>query len=668
MYAQLTVIAREFNFPSTTGLCLYLGMPENNLSMIPRISDETWPILWNHLFEARSPVLQIQQLPVCGRIEFDIDLDKARWYDAWLASSRRTSHDVTASIAPSLSHWRDESKTTHPDDLLGDEESAYVPQQTRTAIQRHVPRKLSLLDRLESASAISATVPPSENALPPIVQEEEPPATPLRSRVKSWRASSSVAPTPLAANGQISLDPVHMPNAVVLVDTPSVSTVEGDGERPLNLDDYAWSVSSLGPPDHDDLDSPVSWSRVPSVHLDRRMEGSVLLSPSYATSFGPDDDYESLYSFVSRLPSPDIALRMLEDVPPTPSTATSWGPPLDYPPSPLSISRPPSVDIAYRAMSSRPATPSTATSWGPSSWPASPAYSHPDHRAPSLDLGERADWSRPVTPSTATSWGPPSYPPSPAHLNVNANHHAQLSPDLGERGGWSRPVTPSTATSWGAPSSYPPSPFMPEHIPTPDAGHRAFDANMPPLGPSGIVFPYFRPSAEVAWPHVWPLERPQPPPPVVRISTSSGTSGEESTRRRATPPPTRSLEIERMVEEPQIQTAAWQHGAPHEEGQTVAVNNDVASAAAVSLLAVPKVMSMKSFSSRPKSPSAGRSLKSGKYSRFGVFVDIVTDARFSKVMIVTPFSTSALLRGHPKLMQTRLPHLYLVSYHTLHTL
>ena len=157
MYGQLTVIAREFNFPSTTGLCLYLHMAENGLAASPRISDETWPMLWGHLFDARSPSLQLQQLPVCGRVEFDIDFHKARWYDAWVASSRRYAMDFPVSAAPSTSHWRGDSKTTFQEDQLTEEQSepVFMPPSRNQTPSRHVPRKLSLLDRFDAASLAS---------------------------------------------------------------------------------------------------------------------------------------------------------------------------------------------------------------------------------------------------------------------------------------------------------------------------------------------------------------------------------------------------------------------------------------------------------------------------------------------------------------------------------
>lgn len=392
---------------------MYLHTTHGGLSLSPRLSDESWPILWGHLFDARSPSLPPQQLPISGQIEFDIDLSKARWYDAWLSSSRRDYVDVPQSVTPSraqsISHWRGDSQTSINEPLEDQADAISVVQPGRTSA-RNI-KKLSLLDRFDGASVRSVSKlvprdesPPSQTArqangpqsLSPIVQEDEP-ATAKKefdSRVQSWRMSATAAArSPLAATGQTSLDPANMPNT--MGDLPTATTSELQSE--LNLDDYAWSVSSAGPPDYD-MESVASWDRVPSVHMDRRFEGSVCLTPSVCTSFGPDDDYFpfSPVSYMSRLPSPDIAWRMLEDVPPTPSTATSWGAPLSFPPSPLSSPYAPSVDLGGRCMSSRPATPSTATSWGaPLSFPPSPRMFS---RAPSPDLGERGMSSVPGSP------------------------------------------------------------------------------------------------------------------------------------------------------------------------------------------------------------------------------------------------------------------------------
>ncbi|KAI0677627.1 hypothetical protein C8Q78DRAFT_1003590 [Trametes maxima] len=445
--SQLGAIAREFSFPSISGLCVYLHTTHGGLSLSPRVSDESWPLLWGHLFDARSPSLPTQQLPISGQIEFDIDLPKARWFDSWLASSRREYIDVPQSVTPSraqsISHWRGDSQTSINEPLDDQTDVISVVQPAKNA-SRNI-KKLSLLDRFDGVSVRSGSKlvprdesPPSQTArqaqalqsLSPIVQEDEPATAKkdIDSRVQSWRMSATAAArSPLAATGQTSLDPANMPNT--MEDLPTASTSEMRSE--LNLDDYTWSVSSAGPPDYDfDLESHLSWGRVPSVHIDRRGEGSVCLTASVCTSFGPDDDYDpfSPISYISRLPSPDLAWRMLDDAPPTPTTATSWGAPLEFPPSPLMSPYAPSIDLAARCLSSRPATPSTATSWG----------------------------------------APLSFPPSPVLLSRAA------SPDIGERGMSSVPSSPK------------------------------FRRGIPPVQPYALVYPYYNAAAASSWQHVWP--------------------------------------------------------------------------------------------------------------------------------------------------------------------
>lgn len=413
MSTQLVAIAREFAFPSTSGLCLYLHTTFSGTSVTPRISDESWQLLWGHLFEPKSPSLQHSQLPIGGKIEFDLDLSKARWYEAWIGISRRDNIDVPVSVTPSraesLVHWRADSKTSFLDDQTETPDESldllHLGRHSRGPSMRHTPKKLSLVDRLENASARSGSrlvprndSPPSPQpevrhplALSPIIQGGSEPSSAKKDIdrfVNSWRASATISASPMRATGQTSLDPVNMPNDVS-IESPSSPDEEAASE--LNLEDFQWSVTSLGPPDYDDedLDSLASW-RLPSVHLDRRLEGSACLTPTTCTSFGPpdwDDDYRSYVSAISRLPSPDLAARMIEDCPPTPSTATSWGPPLSYPPSPSERSYAPSVDIGQRAMSTVPLTPSTATSWGPPlSWPATPAT---PYHVNTPDVGQR---------------------------------------------------------------------------------------------------------------------------------------------------------------------------------------------------------------------------------------------------------------------------------------
>ncbi|KAI9508920.1 hypothetical protein F5148DRAFT_1191453 [Russula earlei] len=369
MYGQLNAIAREFNFPSPVGICLYLHV-EHGFTMTPRILDESWPALWGHLFEARSPA-PANQTPICGRIEFDIDRRKARWLDSWIISAdRRHPADVPVSVPPSVSHGREDSKhslfdepsdeRTEPSGLLTDSRG------------RHIPKKLSLVDKLETlaltssvanAIAESGGVRAMPTSLTAALEGDEQKTTKnaLEKRVESWRVSSSVAPTPLATADRIHLDPVHAPNNIQLSDIDIMADTDGGDD--INLNDFAWSVSSVGPPDYESLGSAVSTSYLSSVHLDRRLEGSILLSPSTATSWGPETLENSPISILFRLPSPDIGQRTIEDCPPTPFTTTSWGPEeLLYSPASV-VSRLPSPDLGQRMLGDCPPTPITASSW-----------------------------------------------------------------------------------------------------------------------------------------------------------------------------------------------------------------------------------------------------------------------------------------------------------------
>ncbi|KAF8272449.1 hypothetical protein EI94DRAFT_1718078 [Lactarius quietus] len=409
MYGQLTAIAREFNFPSPAGLCIYLHIIEQGFTMTPRVSDETWLAFWGHLFEAQSP--STQQSPVCGRIEFDIERGKARWLDSWLTSTRRHAVDVPVSVPSSLSHWRGESKNSF--DEKADEHSEVPPGAHTRGWSRHIPKKLSLVDKLESlsitssvANAITGNGVANELSLATISQEDEPKTAKmaLEQRVQSWRASSSVAQTPIATTGQIHPDTVHFPNNAQLTDVEVLA--EEEDVEPLDLNDFAWSVSSLGPQDHESLASTCPSPQVSSIHLDRRAKGSVLLTPSTATSWGPKSLDYSPMSTLFRLPSPDIGRRLMEDCPPTPSTVTSWGPEeLLYSPASPAF-RLPSPDLGQRVIEDCPPTASTATSRGrgePSFSLTSIAF-----RLPSPDLGLRAPDDSPSPLPSSTTWGPPA--------------------------------------------------------------------------------------------------------------------------------------------------------------------------------------------------------------------------------------------------------------------
>jgi hypothetical protein len=484
MYGQLTAIAREFNFPSPVGLCLYLHVTEQGISMAPRISDDIWPTLWGHLFESRSPGPSFQ-MPICGRVEFDIDRRRALWLNSWLTSDRRHAVDVQVSVPPSLSHHRGDSKTSFFDDR-GDERPEDLSTMHTTSRSRHIPKKLSLVDRLETlsfTSSLAKEIPGSDaadalsNSLATVLDEETKPAKiALEKRVESWRAGSSVAPSPMAKTSQIPLDPENIPNNLQLSDFDILA----DPEEEINLNDFAWSATSLGPLDYDSLPSAVSGSHVLSVHLDRRLEGSALLTPSTATSWGPESLDSSPKSIIFRLPSPDIAQRVIEDCPPTPSTATSWGPEeLLYSPASVKF-RLPSPDLGQRMLEDCPPTPSTATSWGPEELLYSPASV--DFRLHSPDLGQRVLEDCPPTPITGTSWRP-EHPRSAIY--TGSRYPRNL--DMSMMSIW--PYTPSITTC-----------CLPIAKTSMSGASRTVEPD-----PSGHVYPYILTTSRPTWSFVWPL-------------------------------------------------------------------------------------------------------------------------------------------------------------------
>ena len=448
MYGQLTAIAREFNFPSSTGVCLYFCYTEQGITMTPRLSDDIWQTIWGI---ADTPSTNERRPPIAGKLEFDLDLAQARWYPAWVSSRRRSdSSEHPMYQSPTVTAIRQFGgdnrfafpRTSSEDGSVTDRQAPPQPtQRSAPVITRHVPKKLSLVERYDAPQSAEAKPlrssgsPPtglpsslgvSARVLSPITQQEEPKSARLNlsDRVKSWRASTSI--TPLVDAAPEITPPTQTPEDVSvpeLVKSPN-------SESSFHIEDYAFSISSAGPDDSSEIGS-YHQEYLPSVHLADRANGSVCSTASYCTSFGPSDytiDYDQMRD-ESRIPSPDIAYCMFEDRPSTPMTATSWGPASVGSIAYFSeVERSPSLDIAFRMAFSRPTTPGTATSWGAASYdgPWSPFSQHSGY---SINMANRGDFSTPPTPQTATSWGPGS----PA-LDVPESPFRLPSPDAGHRG------------------------------------------------------------------------------------------------------------------------------------------------------------------------------------------------------------------------------------------
>ena len=341
MFGQLNAIAREYNFPSTIGLCLYLHISENGTTMTPRISDDSWQYLFGHLFDGRPP-FGGQQLPIGGSIEFDIDLNKARWYDAWASGALRDPEPVFSSaVTPRTSveaHWRGDSQTINADEQPVEVRWNVSGSQTlvtssRPETFRNLPKKLSLVDRLESHGV---HVPPKSQDHPdfppthgtytssPIlrVQSANPKAAEsnLERRVKSWRATTELHPVSMVESYQ------PVPEVGVSASTTPMDeyALMPNFKPALDIGDFLWSVTSVGPPSPTS-ETPIASTRPPSVHIDRRENGTVPLTPTTMTSWGPtDDEWHSVVSTVTRLPTPDMGERVIEDVM-APRRRAVWG-------------------------------------------------------------------------------------------------------------------------------------------------------------------------------------------------------------------------------------------------------------------------------------------------------------------------------------------------------
>ncbi|QRV87642.1 Serine/threonine-protein kinase [Ceratobasidium sp. AG-Ba] len=425
LFAQLTAIAKEFSLPSTTGLCLYLHLPDAPAT--PRVTDDIWPLLWSRHLHAEESTLPLG-IPIAGRIEFDIDVPNARWYPMWFA------HVSRQELVPDLARTIPASPRAIGRELL-----------SPRAQPKSVPRPLALVPRDEPAvqveTAPSPAPSPSRQAIPKSASKE------TVEKVRRW--SALVTPDPALHSDVPPIEPIVAteitapPTEVTAIPLSTEQAPEVEDE-PLNLEDFQWSITSAGPPSPTSSCATSASSRVISIHMLERNEGSVCLTPTTATTWGPPSvsDVESDFNLNLgwRVRSPDIGERAEGSVLLTPSTATSWGAPLSYPPTPAQW-------IAMQELVRSP------------------------------DLGERAEGSVLLTPSTATTWGAPlTYPPTPAEWYAMQQY--VRSPDAGQRAEGSVLLTPSTATTWGAPETFPATPeAWREHIegaiPSPDLGARA---------------------------------------------------------------------------------------------------------------------------------------------------------------------------------------------------
>ena len=341
MYGQLNAIAREYNFPSIMGLCLYLHINENGITMAPRISEDSWQYAFGHLFETRPPSGS-QQLPIFGRIEFDIDLNKARWFDAWISGILRDSDPflpVVASEASLAAHQREESLAMRVDELPAEDQwntsSHTLVAEPRPETLRYLPKKLSLVDRLDSHSLhippklqshshhpdfphtheFAALSPVPQLGIPQVAKSE------LARHTNSWQETTELCPVSKKETQQLAV--VDVGESAGVMDVGAYS-LERNFQQSVNINKHLWPITSAEP-DGLIMKSPIASPRLSSIHFDRRADRTTPTTPTTMTSWGPpDDEWCSVVSDVSRLPSPDIGERVIEDVL-APRPRAVWG-------------------------------------------------------------------------------------------------------------------------------------------------------------------------------------------------------------------------------------------------------------------------------------------------------------------------------------------------------
>jgi hypothetical protein len=260
-----------------------------------------------------------------GSIEFDIDLNKAVWFDAWLSGALRDSEHTSPQLvtSPTLlgAHWRGYSKTTsadgqHVHDFSG---SATLINNSRPEMaHRHLPKKLSLVDRLDIRSVHVSPQsekhpdsPSPTHDLSPIPQSAVPRSSnsDLENRVKSWRASTELFPASMTEAYQEIPDA----DAVVHVTTMDEHALERNFRQGVKVG-YLSSVTPQSPLTLA-MESPIPSPRLSSVYDGRRAHETILLAPATVTNWGPTNDAKrSVTSSVSLLPSPNMRKRVFEDI------------------------------------------------------------------------------------------------------------------------------------------------------------------------------------------------------------------------------------------------------------------------------------------------------------------------------------------------------------------
>ncbi|KAF8341412.1 uncharacterized protein EI90DRAFT_1735280 [Cantharellus anzutake] len=288
---QLDAVAKEFGLPSTVGLRVFVHLTvEAGVPPVrPRVTDDVWPLLWaQYLHSNQHPSLtQLAGLPIAGHVEFDIDMQSARWYNTW-----RRHGDLSGAI--SSSHPVDTKIGFVPLDASNHFNEAHAKSRSSKTHIRHLSLlerrgEISRLHNSSRTNTLSGTngfvvdaKEVQEVAYPKILPGHVPISPHVRSLVQEWRKRTPMGVVPHP----------EVPLGAPFVEADAdVSEHMDDGI--LDLDDFPWSISSAGPPSYDGNDL-MTLSPLPrSVHMADRRAGSVM-TPSTATSFGsPIDGHAS---------------------------------------------------------------------------------------------------------------------------------------------------------------------------------------------------------------------------------------------------------------------------------------------------------------------------------------------------------------------------------------
>ncbi|KAG7452165.1 uncharacterized protein BT62DRAFT_1071336 [Guyanagaster necrorhizus] len=190
---QLAAIAREYALPSTAGVILYLF--NDNEDAGPRISDDIWKHLWSRIWKAefapdtpqKLPVLTLGSprtdqlassttsssslsIPIIAKVEFDIDLRSAPWFNPWITSRNlnynKRVENKNSPVPLSL------PQLPQSESQLEDEEEINL-RLAPTMYRKNIPSPLVLGPSNTNATNSSSSLPSSATSLPYLRHQDE---------------------------------------------------------------------------------------------------------------------------------------------------------------------------------------------------------------------------------------------------------------------------------------------------------------------------------------------------------------------------------------------------------------------------------------------------------------------------------------------------------------